>query len=123
MLGRRHGEAVLLGVVPAFGWLASRVPRLRLITITTVFCALNLAGFYLAGRAGARLAAPFYIWLGVFNVFVVAQFWSFANDIYTEGQGRRALSVRRRRGLAGAHGWARRAWPRWSAASAFTPSR
>jgi AAA family ATP:ADP antiporter len=80
---------VLLGVVPAFGWLASRVPRLRLITITTVFCALNLAAFYLAGQTGARLAAAFYIWLGVFNVFVVAQFWSFANDLYTEGQGRR----------------------------------
>lgn len=80
---------VLLGVVPAFGWLASRVPRLRLISITTIFFALNLAAFYLAGRAGLRLAAFFYIWLGVFNVFVVAQFWSFANDLYTEGQGRR----------------------------------
>lgn len=80
---------VLLVVVPAFGWLASRVPRLRLITITTVFFALNLAAFYVAGRSGARLAAFFYIWLGVFNVFVVAQFWSFANDLYTEGQGRR----------------------------------
>ena len=80
---------VLLGVVPAFGWLASRVARLRLITITTVFFALNLAAFYVAGRAGAKLAPFFYIWLGVFNVFVVAQFWSFANDLYTEGQGRR----------------------------------
>jgi ATP:ADP antiporter, AAA family len=80
---------VLLGVVPAFGWLASRVPRLRLISITTVFFALNLAAFYVAGRSGARLAALFYIWLGVFNVFVVAQFWSFANDLYSEGQGRR----------------------------------
>lgn len=83
----------LLVVVPAFGWLASRVPRLRLLTSTTVFLASNLVLFYVAGNAGARLAALFYIWLGVFNVFVVAQFWSFANDLYTEGQGRRLFPL------------------------------
>jgi ATP:ADP antiporter, AAA family len=84
---------VLLGVVPLFGWLASRVPRLRLISITTFFFAANLGLFFLAGRAGYRIGAPFYIWLGVFNVFVVAQFWSFANDLYTEGQGRRLFPL------------------------------
>lgn len=84
---------VLLGVVPLFGWLASRVPRLKLITITTLFFAFNLVLFYLAGRAGMKLGALFYIWLGVFNVFVVAQFWSFANDLYTEGQGRRLFPM------------------------------
>jgi len=84
---------VLLGVVPLFGWLASRVPRMRLISITTFFFAANLGVFFLLGRAGWRIAAPFYIWLGVFNVFVVAQFWSFANDLYTEGQGRRLFPL------------------------------
>ena len=84
---------VLLGVVPLFGWLASRVPRLRLITTTTLIFASNLVLFYLAGQAGLKIAALFYIWLGVFNVFVIAQFWSFANDIYTEGQGRRLFPL------------------------------
>jgi AAA family ATP:ADP antiporter len=84
---------VLLAVVPAFGWLASRVPRMRLIITTTVIFVACLGLFYLAGQAGLRLAAFFYIWLGVFNVFVVAQFWSFANDLYTEGQGRRLFPV------------------------------
>jgi AAA family ATP:ADP antiporter len=84
---------VLLGAVPAYGWLASRVPRVRLITLTTLFFALNLLLFYLAGRLGAREGVLFYIWLGVFNVFVIAQFWGFANDIYTEGQGRRLFPM------------------------------
>jgi AAA family ATP:ADP antiporter len=84
---------VLLGVVPLFGWLASRVRRLRLITTTTLIFASNLVLFYLAGQAGLKIAALFYIWLGVFNVFVIAQFWSFANDIYTEGQGRRLFPL------------------------------
>ena len=113
---------VLLAVVPAFGWLASRVPRLRLITITTVFFALNLAAFYVAGRSGAKLAPFFYIWLGVFNVFVVAQFWSFANDLYTEGQGRRLfpfVGVARPWG----RGWGPRALRRLSAVWPSPPTR
>src|SRR5204862_2555449 len=54
---------VLLGVVPLFGWLASRVPRLRLISITTFFFAANLGVFFVLGHAGYHIGAPFYIWL------------------------------------------------------------
>jgi AAA family ATP:ADP antiporter len=84
---------VLVGVVPLYGWLATRVPRMTLMTITTMFFASNLLLFSLAGSAGAREAIPFYIWLGVFNVFMPAQFWGFANDLYTEGQGRRLFPL------------------------------
>ena len=84
---------LLLGVVPVFGWLASRVNRIRLITITSLFFAANLVLFYVAGRAGAREGVVFYIWLGIFNLFIVSQFWAFANDFYTEGQGRRLFPM------------------------------
>jgi AAA family ATP:ADP antiporter len=87
-------QAVLLiAVVPVYGWLGSRVVRMRLIAITSVFFATNLLLFYAAGAAGARTGVPFYIWLGIFNVFVVSQFWAFANDLYTEGQGRRLFPL------------------------------
>ncbi len=84
---------VLLGVVPLYGWLATRVRRMMLMTITTLFFAANLLMFSIAGNAGAREAIAFYIWLGVFNVFMPAQFWGFANDLYTEGQGRRLFPL------------------------------
>ena len=84
---------VLLGAVPLYGWLGTRVPRMPLITITTLFFASNLVLFYLAGRAGVREAVAFYIWLGIFNMFIIAQFWGFANDLYTEGQGRRLFPL------------------------------
>ena len=88
------GQALLLiGVVPLFGWLASRVRRARLIAITSVFFAVNLVLFYIAGQAGAREGVVFYIWLGIYNNFIVAQFWGFANDIYTEGEGRRLFPL------------------------------
>jgi len=84
---------LLLGVVPLFGWLGSRVNRIRLITTTSLFFAANLLMFFVIGRAGVREGVVFYIWLGIFNLFVVSQFWAFANDFYTEGQGRRLFPM------------------------------
>jgi AAA family ATP:ADP antiporter len=88
------GQAVLLMlVVPLYGWLGTRVVRIKLIAIMMVFFAGTLLLFYLAGQGGARVGVAFYIWLGIINVFIVSQFWAFANDIYTEGQGRRLFPL------------------------------
>src|SRR6185503_20294288 len=57
------------------------------------FFAITLAGFYIGGQAGLREGVAFYVWLGLINVFIVSQFWAFANDIYTEGQGRRLFPM------------------------------
>ena len=87
------GQALLLLlVVPIYGWIGSKVNRFVLVAGSLVFFALNLAIFYVLGQAGAREGVVFYIWLGIFNVFVISQFWAFANDIYTEGQGRRLFA-------------------------------
>jgi AAA family ATP:ADP antiporter len=83
---------LLLGVVPAYSWLASRVPRVPLIGITTAFLGVNLLGFAALYAAGSVIAVPFYIWLGIYNVFTISQFWAFTNDLYTEGQGRRLFA-------------------------------
>lgn len=80
---------LLLGIVPLYGWLGTRVRRIRLIGMTGLFFVSNLVVFYLLGTAGVREGVAFYIWLGIFSVFVISQFWAFANDLYTEGQGRR----------------------------------
>jgi AAA family ATP:ADP antiporter len=84
---------LLLGIVPFYGWLGSRVRRIRLLTTTGLFFMSNLVVFYLLGKAGVREGVAFYIWLGIFNVFVISQFWAFANDLYTEGQGRRLFPM------------------------------
>ncbi len=80
---------LLLAVVPAYSWLASRVPRVPLMGITMAFFAVNLLGFAALRATGAAIGIVFYVWLGIYNVFVISQFWAFANDLYTEGQGRR----------------------------------
>lgn len=80
---------LLLLVVPAYGWVASRVKRVRLVTGVLLFFASHLILFWAAGKAGAREGIVFFVWVGIFNVFVISQVWAFANDLYTEAQGKR----------------------------------
>ena len=84
---------LLLLVVPAYGYLAAKVNRIRLVPGATLFFVSHLVLFFLLGSAGYRIGIPFYLWLGIFNVFVVAQFWAFANDIYSEEQGKRLFPI------------------------------
>lgn len=88
------GQAVLfLGLLPLYGWLGSRVNRVRLISGLTLFFVFNLVVFWFLGIRGVREGVVFYIWLGAFIVFMVSQFWAFANDLYTEDQGRRLFPL------------------------------
>jgi ATP:ADP antiporter, AAA family len=85
--------ALLMALVPLYGFVGTKVVRIRLIVGLLFFFVSNLAVFYLFGVNGAREGVVFYIWVGIFNVFVVSQVWAFANDIYTEGQGKRLFPM------------------------------
>jgi ATP:ADP antiporter, AAA family len=88
------GQAVLmLGFVPAYGAFASRVNRVWLICGVMLFFASNLLIFALLGVAGVRIGIPFYLWIGVFSMAAVAQFWAFANDLYSTERGKRLFPV------------------------------
>lgn len=76
-------------VVPAYGAFAARVNRIRLLSGMTLFFMFNLLLFVVALGAGGNIGVVFYIWVGIFNFMIVSQFWAFANDLYTEEQGKR----------------------------------
>jgi ATP:ADP antiporter, AAA family len=84
---------LLLGIVPLYGWIATKLNRVRLLRWTTLFFAFDLLLFYLVGRTGVREGIAFYIWVGIFNVFAVAQLWSFATDLFSEEQGKRLFPL------------------------------
>jgi len=87
-------QAILLfGVVPVYGWVATRMNRNQLLRWTSVFFASNLLLFAYLGHRGVREAVPYFIWVGIFNVFTVAQLWAFATDLYTEAQGKRLFPM------------------------------
>jgi len=77
-----------------FSWLVSKLPRARFISTSYRFFALNLVVFFLILRAatpdqniwGGR---AFFIWTSVFNMFIVALFWSVMADVFSPSQGRR----------------------------------
>jgi AAA family ATP:ADP antiporter len=88
------GQAALfLLIIPLYGMLGSRVNRVWLINGVTAFFASNLVLFFVFGRMGFSLGVPFYLWVGLFNLMLVAQFWAFANDVYTKPQGERLFGV------------------------------
>jgi AAA family ATP:ADP antiporter len=89
------GQAVvLIGFIPLFGWLASRVPRLKLVVGTIGFFIVCIELFYVAVAAHVPyVGVAFYIWLGIFNNATIALFWSFANDVYTRDAGERLFPM------------------------------
>jgi AAA family ATP:ADP antiporter len=80
----------LLVVIPLYTAILRRiVPHYHFVPWITVFLAMNLLAFVLCGRAGMDIGVPFFIWLGVFNVLIVAQFWAFAADLFSVESGER----------------------------------
>lgn len=83
-------------VVKIFSSISSRVPRQKLIAWVTLFFISNLVIFYMLYLSGISLGTIgiiFYVWIGIFNLMIVAQFWGFANDLYTEEAGKRLFPI------------------------------
>jgi AAA family ATP:ADP antiporter len=88
------GQSILLVFVASgYGWLASRLGRMALITWVTLIFVANLVIFWALGESGLPLGVPFFLWVGIFNLTAIAQFWSFAADIYPDEQGKRLFPL------------------------------
>ncbi len=88
------GQALLLlAAVPLYGWIASRVPRRVLINGVTLFFAGCLLAFYGLAHLHVPLGVVFFLWVGIFNLMVPAQFWALANDLYTPEAGKRLFVI------------------------------
>src|SRR5262245_40723164 len=89
------GQALLLmGFVPLYSWFASRVDRVKLLVGVSLFFIACIELFAAAVTARVPyVGVAFFIWVGIFNISLVAQFWSFANDIYTKDAAARLFPV------------------------------
>ena len=83
---------VLALVVPFYGKLADRLPRRKLINLVTLGFAVSFFAFTWLPLVGA-ISVVFFIWVSVFGSMIIAQFWSFANDVYTEEEGKRLFPL------------------------------
>ncbi|MBH3338639.1 MFS transporter [Pseudomonas mendocina] len=86
---------VMLIAVPLFAWLSSRVPRLHFIDWVYGFFTLNLALFallFFSADESVWLARSFYVWISVYNLFVVSVAWSLMADVFDSEQAKRLFA-------------------------------
>ena len=89
---------LLLLILPVYAWLAASMSRRKLITVTAGISAILLVLFWLMQpgllTGQVRYAGiAFYVFVGIFSVTLVAQFWSFASDLYGQEKGRRLFPL------------------------------
>ena len=99
--------SVMLLLTPVFGALVARFQRRRLLGWIYGFFILCLCAFVPAFLAqdylGPRmLGVIFFVWVSVFNLFVVSLFWSFMADIFSSESARRVFPLIALGGMAGA---------------------
>ncbi|WP_233843950.1 MFS transporter [Dyella sp. 2HG41-7] len=97
----------MLVLTPIFGALVARFTRRSLLGWSYSFfilCLLALIPAFLAqDRIGARtLGVVFFVWVSVFNLFVVSLFWSFMADVFDSRRAREVFSLIALGGMAGA---------------------
>ncbi len=95
---------VMLVAVPAFSALVARWPRQRVIPLVYRFFLVNLLAFFVVLKldVGRGVVAPaFFVWVSVYNLFVVSIFWSFMADLFASEQGRRLFGFIAAGGTAG----------------------
>jgi len=100
---------VMLIIAPVYGWVTSRFPRKQFLPWVYLFFVVNILLFWGGFSYSINnelnfvwLGRAFFVWISVFNLFVVSVFWSFMADIYTRDQGRRLFGIISAGGSVGA---------------------
>lgn len=106
---------VMLAVNIAYGALVARLGRERFLPIVyhTATACLVLFGvmlFWIPDSGSATVGAVFYVWLSVFNVFIVSVFWALLADVFSREQGKRLFGFIGVGGTAGAIAGSASAW-------------
>jgi len=85
---------LLIPIVKAYGVVARKFARKKLISYVTGFFIFNLVIFYILAEIQFRhMGVLFFVWVGIFNNMVIAQFWAYGNDIYNPEQGKRLFPL------------------------------
>ncbi|MFV0339144.1 MAG: NTP/NDP exchange transporter [Parachlamydiaceae bacterium] len=96
-----------LCLTPLFAWLVARFPRHVAMPVVYLFFIVCLAVFiWLFDHplllSPETLGLLFFVWVSIFNLFVVSVFWSFMADIWSEGQAMRLFPLIALGGTTGA---------------------
>ena len=82
----------------AFAAIVARMPRRKFLPIAYRFFIVNLIIFYFLMRhtppaqQNVWIGRAFFVWLSVFNLFVVTMFWAFMTDLFNSEQAKRLFA-------------------------------
>ena len=81
-------------------WLSTRVKRKNYLNAIYLFFALNLLVFYIAMNQVSPhtqgfiwLCRVFYVWVSVFNLFVISSAWSLLADVFSTDSSKRLFGI------------------------------
>ena len=97
--------ATMLLLTPIYGALVSRFSRrifVPLIYAFFVLCLLGMGPFFRFSTDLALNAKVFYVWVSIFNLFVVSIFWSCMADVFDPEQSKRLYGFVALGGTSGA---------------------
>ena len=85
----------MIAAVPLFGWISSRFRRAQFLPWVYLFFGAQLIAFwalFTAQEDDSGTARVFFVWVSVFNLFVISVFWSFMADLFNKEQGKRLFA-------------------------------
>lgn len=84
---------LLIILLPVYGKFSRKYSTSNFMRVITILFACILVLFYIAGKMGYHISVPFFIWIGVYGVIVIAHFWAFATDLFTREAGERLFVI------------------------------
>jgi AAA family ATP:ADP antiporter len=94
----------MLALVPLFGALVTKLPPSRFVPLGYRFFTAGILVFCVLIANGVQsvwVGRVFFVWISVFNLFVISIFWSVLADCFSNEQGRRLFGFIAAGGTAG----------------------
>ncbi|MBN1907571.1 MAG: hypothetical protein JW927_20995 [Deltaproteobacteria bacterium] len=85
--------AFLILLLPLYGKFSRRHNCSSFMRVMTLLFSVILILFYIAAFLGYPISVAFFIWLGIYSVLVIVQFWAFATDLFTREAGERLFVI------------------------------
>ncbi len=88
---------MMLLIQPIYGKIVSKYSRKQFIPLVYAFFGVMIfliwSLFHLVGNDSVFLARIFFVFVSIYNLFIVSIFWSFMADVYSKEQGARLFGV------------------------------
>lgn len=95
----------ILAAVPVYAGVVSKYPRRKFLPWVYRFFMINIFIFWVLFHLEKQThwtARAFFVWISVFNLFVVSVFWSFMADLFDRDQAKRLFGFIAAGGTVGA---------------------